>query len=132
MMATMLHGETPFPSWFASRFIVNTWRPFSFFVFRTESFISIVGSGLDLTGPIQKLANSEVTTRTRAFWDWSSCTFPCCIWHLRGRAFALCSFSCTFSLLIPRRVLTSHTYPWLYLGKKKCAWEMTLITFLKW
>ena len=24
-----------------------------------------------------------------------------------------------------------HTYPWLYLGKKKCAWEMTLITFFK-
>ena len=26
----------------------------------------------------------------------------------------------------------SHTYPGLYLGKKKCAWKMTLITFLKW
>ena len=25
-----------------------------------------------------------------------------------------------------------HTYPRLYLGKKKCAWKMTLITFLKW
>ena len=24
-----------------------------------------------------------------------------------------------------------HTYPWLYLEKKKCAWKMTLITFLK-
>ena len=28
--------------------------------------------------------------------------------------------------------LTGHTYPGLYLGKKKCAWKMTLITFLKW
>ena len=27
---------------------------------------------------------------------------------------------------------TIHTYPGLYLGKKKCAWKMTLITFLKW
>ena len=26
---------------------------------------------------------------------------------------------------------TGHTYPWLYLGKKKCAWVMTLITFFK-
>ena len=25
-----------------------------------------------------------------------------------------------------------HTYPCLYLGKKKCAWEMTLLTFFKW
>ena len=24
-----------------------------------------------------------------------------------------------------------HTYPWLYLGKKKCPWKMTLLTFLK-
>ena len=24
-----------------------------------------------------------------------------------------------------------HTYPRLYLKKKKCAWEMTLLTFLK-
>ena len=28
--------------------------------------------------------------------------------------------------------LLSHTYPGLYLGKKKCAWKITLITFLKW
>ena len=31
-----------------------------------------------------------------------------------------------------RKTLPYHTYPWLYLGKKKCAWKMTLITFLKW
>ena len=24
-----------------------------------------------------------------------------------------------------------HTYPWLYLEKKKCAWKMTITTFLK-
>ena len=26
---------------------------------------------------------------------------------------------------------TDHTYPWLYLGKKKCAWKMTGTTFFK-
>ena len=27
--------------------------------------------------------------------------------------------------------LPTHTYPRLYLEKKKCPWEMTLLTFLK-
>ena len=27
--------------------------------------------------------------------------------------------------------LTHHTYPWLYLEKKKCPWKMTSITFFK-
>ena len=35
-------------------------------------------------------------------------------------------------LTIQNEITTQgHTYPWLYLGKKKCALEMTLITFLK-
>ena len=36
------------------------------------------------------------------------------------------------SRALPNLEKLEHTYPWLYLGKKKCHWEMTLITFFKW
>ena len=69
MIATILHGATPLPSWLASRLIVNIWNPFSFFVLITESLIGAIASGLDLTGPISFFTHKSVATRARLRWD---------------------------------------------------------------
>ena len=66
-----------------------------------------------------------------------------CPWSLVSRRVYIClswvqlrwpklSYSQLLNLLSWFKLnLANHTYPELYLGKKKCPWEMTLITFFK-